>query len=44
MLSISPAHIQHMDVFTEGSLVMFLNEVPGEWAGPIETPKELGHE
>ena len=40
MLNVSQSHIQQMDIFTEGSLVMFLNEVPGHWAGPIPAPEE----
>ena len=42
VMFISKDHIEHNDVFTEGTLVMFLSEVPGEWAGPIAPPTERG--
>ena len=41
VLYISDAHIENMDVFTEGTLVMFLSELPGEWSDkPLEPPGE----
>ena len=39
-LFISRDHIHENDVFTAGALVMFLREVPGEWAGPVPLPEE----
>jgi len=40
VMFISREHLHEHDVFTEGVLVMFLREVPGEWAGPLTPPEE----
>jgi hypothetical protein len=41
VMHISEDHIHGMNVFTVGTLVLFLQEVPGEWAGPVPEPEEV---
>lgn len=39
VMHITQGHVQNMEVFTVGMFAMFINEVPGEWAGPIDPPQ-----
>lgn len=40
VMEISRQHVANDDVFTVGTAVLFLDEVPGEWSGPIPLPTD----
>ena len=39
---VSSRHVIRADVFTVGHIVLFLDELPGQWAGPLDPPQEPG--
>jgi hypothetical protein len=40
VLKISQEHIDNKNVYTFGTRILLHSEMPGEWAGPLEVPKE----